>query len=130
MWRVGLAANGRGLVKFGDKRSEGRSVRGLTLSMFDIENVTLQDRPHLDRQRRDAAAQRSGHRNRSDRETLFDGAHRRMIIGQEIRVDGIRTRLLGVAHPFFGKVLGFSRGQFRLHSLSGRDKKCSARAIR
>jgi putative ABC transport system permease protein len=41
-WRVGMAANGMGLAKFGDKRVEGVSVRGLTLSMFDIENVSIQ----------------------------------------------------------------------------------------
>lgn len=109
-WRVGMANNGRGLVKFEDKRSEGVSVRGLTLPMYDIENITIQ-------------AGRSWTANEGNAgrnlciigtdliENLFDNRPPQEVVGEEIRVDGVPYRILGVASPF-GKVLGFSRDNF------------------
>jgi len=109
-WRVGMAANGRGLVKFGDKRSEDVAVRGLTLSMFDMENVTLQAGRMWTVNEGDA-----GHNvaviGTDLIQNLFDDRAPEDIIGQEIRVDGIPYTILGVAYPF-GKVLGFSRDNF------------------
>lgn len=109
-WRVGMAANGRGLVKFGDKRSEDVAVRGLTLSMFDIENITIQ-----------AGRVWTANEGNAGRnlcvigtdliENLFDNRPPEDVVGQAIRVDGIPYTILGVASPF-GKVLGFSRDNF------------------
>ncbi|MDQ3181283.1 MAG: ABC transporter permease [Acidobacteriota bacterium] len=109
-WRVGMAANGAGLIKFGENRSEGVSVRGLTLSMFDIENITIQ-----------AGRVWTVNEGNAGRnvcvigndllENLFNNRSAETVVGEEIRVDGIPYKILGVATPF-GKVLGFSRDNF------------------
>ncbi len=109
-WRVGMAANGAGLIKFGENRSEGVSVRGLTLSMFDIENITIQAGR--------VWTENEGNAGRNVcvigndlLENLFSNRSAETIVGEEIRVDGIPYKILGVATPF-GKVLGFSRDNF------------------
>src|SRR5919199_2087636 len=40
-WRIGIAANAQATVKAGDKSSDGVRVRGLTLSMFSIEDTDV-----------------------------------------------------------------------------------------
>ena len=45
---VGMALNGGGMVKFADNESEGVSIRGLSPSMFDIENTTIPVGPAMD----------------------------------------------------------------------------------
>ncbi|MEP6901438.1 MAG: ABC transporter permease, partial [Actinomycetota bacterium] len=109
-WRVGMAANGAGLVKFGDKRSESVPVRGLTLSMFEIENVILQSGRGW--------TENEGNAGRNVcvigtdlLDNLFNNRAADEVVGEEIRVDGIPYKILGVASPF-GKVLGFSRDNF------------------
>lgn len=109
-WRVGMAANGSGLVKFGDKRSENVAVRGLTLPMFDIENVTLQTGRTW--------TENEGNAGRNVCiigtdiiENLFNSRAAEDVGGEEIRIDGVPYKILGVASPF-GKVLGFSRDNF------------------
>ncbi|MDH3494146.1 MAG: ABC transporter permease, partial [Acidobacteriota bacterium] len=109
-WRTGTSINGTGLVKFGDNRSENVSVRGLSVSMFDIENVSLQ-----------AGRIWTVQEGKSGRNTcvigtdiienLFPGASAERVLGQAIRVDGMPFVIQGVAEPF-GKVLGFSRDNF------------------
>lgn len=109
-WRVGTAINGSSLVKYGDNRSENVSVRGLSLDMFRIENVTLQ-----------AGRLWTEQEGRSGRnicvvgtdivENLFEGRSPQRVIGEQIRVDGVPYTIMAVAEPF-GKVLGFSRDNF------------------
>ncbi|HUF03890.1 MAG TPA: ABC transporter permease [Aridibacter sp.] len=109
-WRVGTSINGAGLVKFGEKRSENVSVRGLSLEMFEIENVSLQ-----------AGRLWTEQEGRSGRavcvvgtdivENLFEGRSPLNVVGEEIRVDGVPFTITAVAEPF-GKVLGFSRDNF------------------
>jgi putative ABC transport system permease protein len=109
-WRVGMAKNGTGLVKFAENRSEGVSVRGLTLSMFDIENTTIQTGR--------VWTEAEGNAGREIcvigtdlLDNLFNGRNPESVVGEVIRVDGIPFTILGVAYPF-GKVLGFSRDNF------------------
>lgn len=109
-WRTGMAVNGSGLIKHADNRSEGVPVRGLTLSMFDIENVTIQSG------RTWTAEEGNAGRNvcvvgTDLLDNLFNGQPPDAVVDSEIRVDGVPYKILGVASPF-GKVLGFSRDNF------------------
>jgi putative ABC transport system permease protein len=109
-WRTGMALNGSALIKYADNRSEGVPLRGLTLSMFDIENVTIQ-----------AGRTWTNEEGNAGRnvcvigtdllDNLFNGRAADSVVGEEIRVDGVPFKVLGVAYPF-GKVLGFSRDNF------------------
>jgi putative ABC transport system permease protein len=109
-WRVGIASNGRGLVKFGDKRSEDVAVRGLTLSMYDIESIVIQAGRHWTQNEGDAGSNVCII-GTDLLDNLFDGRAAEDVVDKEIRVDGRPLRILGVAAPF-GKVLGFSRDNF------------------
>ena len=109
-WRVGTSINGNGLVKFGENRAENVAVRGLSLPMFDIENVTIQTGRFWTEQ------EESSGRNVAVIGTdlvdnLFDGMDPSRVVGKVIRVDGVPFTVLAVADPF-GKVLGFSRDNF------------------
>ena len=109
-WRSGTSVNGSGLVKFDEKRIENVSVRGLSVSMFAIENVAIQSgRVWTDQE---------GETGKSVCiigtdivQNLFDDADPDTVIGKIIRVDGVPFAIGGVAEPF-GKVLGFSRDNF------------------
>ncbi len=108
--RLGMAVNGFGLVKFEENKSENVSVRGLTPSMFEIENTTIQAG------RRWTEQEGVGGSNVCVigvdlLENLFNGRSAISVVGQEIRVAGVPYQILGVADPF-GKVLGFSRDNF------------------
>ncbi len=109
-WRVGMAINGSSLVKFGDNRSENVSVRGLSLPMFEIENITLQEGRLWNEQEG-----RSGRNvcviGTDIIENLFEGLSPQSVVGKEIKVDGVPYRIQAVADSF-GKILGFSRDNF------------------
>ncbi len=108
--RVGMALNGIGLVKYANNKSENVSVRGLTPSMFDIENVTIQSGRRWTEQ--EGASGRNAAVIGVDLlENVFDGRPADAVIGELIRVDGHVFEVMGVATPF-GKVLGFSRDNF------------------
>lgn len=109
-WRIGSAVNGRGMVKFRENRSENVAVRGLSLSMFEIENITLQTGRTWTKE--EGAAGRNVAVIGTDLlENLFDGRSAENVLGEQIRVNGIMLAIVGVATPF-GKVLGFSRDNF------------------
>jgi putative ABC transport system permease protein len=109
-WRVGTSINGTSLVKFNENRSENVSVRGLSLEMFDIENVTLQTGRRWTEQ--EGKSGRSVCVIGTDIiENLFPGSSPARVLGKEIKVDGVPFTIQGVADPF-GKVLGFSRDNF------------------
>jgi putative ABC transport system permease protein len=108
--RVGTALNGMAMVKFGDNRSEGVALRGLSTQMFDIENVTIQSGRQWTEQ--EGATGRNACVIGTDLlENIFNGREADSVIGEEIRIDGVPYRVLGVAASF-GKVLGFSRDNF------------------
>lgn len=109
-WRVGTAINGSSLVKFGDNRSENVSVRGLTLPMFEIENVTLQT-GRLWTEQEGKSGKNICIIGTDIIENLFAGASPERILDKEVKVDGVPYKVIGVADSF-GKVLGFSRDNF------------------
>lgn len=108
--RVGMAANGMGLVKFGENRSEGVSVRGLSLPMFEIENVSIQS-GRIWTENEGNAGRNVCIIGTDIIENLFENRSPDSVVGEEIRVDGVSFRIIGVAAPF-GKVLGISRDNF------------------
>ncbi|MBX7054944.1 MAG: ABC transporter permease [Pyrinomonadaceae bacterium] len=108
--RVGMSLNGLGLVKYQNNKSEGVSLRGLTPTMFDIENVTIQSGRRWTEQ--EGISGRSVCVIGTDLlDNVFDGRQPDAVVGEELRVNGIPFTILGVATPF-GKVLGFSRDNF------------------
>lgn len=123
--RVGMAINGMGMVKYGDNKTEGVSVRGLSTNMFRIENVTLQSgRIWTDQE---------GVNGRNVcvvgtdlLENVFNSRSAESVIGEAIRVDGVPYEVLGVASPF-GKVLGFSRDNFVYISFEAGQRKFGVR---
>ena len=123
--RTGMSLNGFGLVKFGDDRSEGVTVRGLTPSMFDIENTTIQAGRRWTEQE-DAAGQNVCVIGTDLLDNVFNGRSPDAVLGQEVRVDGVPYRVLGVAYPF-GKVLGFSRDNFVYIPFQAGQRKFGAR---
>ncbi len=109
-WRVGMAINGASLVKSGEKRAENVSVRGLSLEMFDIENVTLQT-GRLWTEQEGKSGRNVCVIGTDIIENLFEGMSADRVLGKEIKVDGVPYTIQAVADPF-GKVLGFSRDNF------------------
>lgn len=109
-WRVGTAVNGTSLVKYGEKRGENVSVRGLSLPMFDIENVTLQE-GRLWTEQEGKSGRNVCVIGTDIIDNLFEGSSASRVVGKEIRVDGVPYTIMAVAEPF-GKVLGFSRDNF------------------
>jgi putative ABC transport system permease protein len=109
-WRLGTAINGRDTVKYLDQKSENVIVRGVSLSMFDIEAVGL-----------DAGRAWSDSEAETGRnvcvvgadvvENLFANAAPDSVIGKEIRAGGRPFVIVGVATRL-GKVFGFSRDNF------------------
>ncbi|MBV9211596.1 MAG: ABC transporter permease, partial [Acidobacteria bacterium] len=109
-WRTGIAANARELVKHGDQKSEDVPVRGVTLSMFDIEDVSIE-------------AGRMWSESEGDSgddvcvvgsdilENLFDNAPPEQVVGKDLRVAGRLFQIVGVAEKQ-GKIFGFSRDNF------------------
>ena len=107
-WRTGVSANvPRVTVKHGDEKSDEVTIRGVTLSMFDIDAVNL-----------DAGRFRSESEHAAGRdvcvvgsdilENLFGGAPPERAVGQEVRVAGRPFQIVGVAEKK-GKIFGFSR---------------------
>jgi putative ABC transport system permease protein len=109
-WRIGMATNSGGVVKFEEKRSEGVAIRGLTLPMFEIENTTIQA-GRLWTENEGNAAPHYVIIGTDLLENLFGGALPERVIGKHIYVNGSSFLITGVANSF-GKVLGFSRDNF------------------
>ncbi len=109
-WRVGTSINGIALVKYGENRAENVSVRGLSLPMFDIENVTLQT-GRLWTVQEGKSGRAACIVGTDIVENLFGGVSPDRVLGKQIRVDGVPYTIQGVADSF-GKVLGFSRDNF------------------
>jgi len=109
-WRTGTSINGIALIKQGNNRAENVSVRGLSLPMFAIENVTLQT-GRLWTQQEGKSGRNICVVGTDIVENLFDGVSPERVLGKKIRVDGVPFIIQAVAEPF-GKVLGFSRDNF------------------
>jgi putative ABC transport system permease protein len=109
-WRTGIAANSMATVKHGDQSSENVRVRGLTLSMFAIEDTeVIAGRPWTETESssgRDVAVVGA-----DILDNLFSGAEPESVVGKDVRIEGRSYEIVGVAEKL-GKIFGFSRDNF------------------
>jgi putative ABC transport system permease protein len=109
-WRTGIAANAQATVKAGDKSSDGVRVRGLTLSMFAIEDTDIvAGRAWTDVE--EASGRDVAVIGPDVVDNLFDGAPAEQVIGRQVRVEGRAYEVIGVTERL-GKIFGFSRDNF------------------
>jgi putative ABC transport system permease protein len=107
-WRTGISANVmRVTVKHGDEKSDEVMVRGVTLSMFDIDAVTL-DAGRFWSESEHAAGRDVCVVGSDILENLFGGAAPEQVLGRDVRVAGRTFQIVGVAEKK-GSVFGFSR---------------------
>ena len=111
-WRIGVAARSASVVKHGDQKSEDVPIRGITLSMFDIEDTDI-DAGRQWTTSEDAAAHDVCVVGADLLENLFGGAGPERAIGREVRVGGRPFEIIGVAERL-GTIFGFSRDNFVL----------------
>jgi putative ABC transport system permease protein len=109
-WRTGIAVNDRQTVKHGDQKSEGVVVRGVTLSIIDMDGVTI-DAGRAWAEGEGAAARDVCVVGTDILENLFGGAASDTVVGQDVYLAGRPYRIVGVAQPL-GKIFGFSRDNF------------------
>ncbi|MFL6334039.1 MAG: ABC transporter permease [Pyrinomonadaceae bacterium] len=109
-WRTGVAANSQATVKAGDQSSEGVRVRGLTLSMYAIEDTDIvAGRAWTDVE--EAAGRDVAVVGPDILDNLFAGAPPEQVIGRQVRVEGRAYEIIGVTERL-GKIFGFSRDNF------------------
>jgi putative ABC transport system permease protein len=109
-WRLGLAANAQASVKAGDQSSDGVRVRGLTLSMYAIEDTDIiAGRAWTDVE--EAAGRDVAVVGPDIIDNLFAGAPPEQVIGRQVRVEGRSYEIIGVTERL-GKIFGFSRDNF------------------
>jgi putative ABC transport system permease protein len=109
-WRLGLAANAQATAKAGDQSSDGVRVRGLTLSMFSIEDTDIvAGRAWTDVE--EAAGRDVAVVGPDIIDNLFDGAPPEQVIGRQVRVEGRSYQVIGVTERL-GKIFGQSRDNF------------------
>lgn len=109
-WRIGFSLNGRGIVKGGDSSSENVPIRGVTLSMFDIEALTV-EAGRLWTPEEGAAGQNVAVIGIDILKNVFNDLPPEKAIGQKIRVNGSEFRIIGTMTPM-GSILGNSRDNF------------------
>src|SRR5215207_234689 len=109
-WRTGVAANAQATVKAGDKSMDNVRVRGLTLSMYSIEDTdVVAGRAWTDVE--EAAGRDVAVIGPDLVDNLFDGAPDEQVIGRRVRVEGRSYEIIGVTERL-GKIFGFSRDNF------------------
>ena len=124
-WRTGIAANAREMIKHGDQKSEDVPVRGVTLSMFDIEDISIDaGRTWSDSESEAGAAVCVV--GTDILENLFDDAPPDQVVGKELRLAGRPFLIVGVAEKQ-GKIFGFSRDNFVFFPYSTYQKIFGAR---
>lgn len=109
-WRIGYSARGTEVVKHGYNSAENVTIRGATLSTFDIDDLGVEAGRRWTQSEGD-----SGHYvaviGADIIKNLFDNAPPSSVIGQEIRVRGSMFRVIGTIAPL-GSIFGVSRDNF------------------
>lgn len=106
-WRTGVAATTIGAIKAGDKTSEGVTLRGLTLSMFEIDDIGL-DAGRAWTESEQTAASAVCVIGADVVANVFDNAAPENIIGKDLRVADRTYKIIGIAETL-GNLFGFSR---------------------
>ena len=106
-WRTGISANSREIIKRANQTSNDVTVRGVTLSMFDIDAVNIET-GRIWTETEHEAARDVCVVGADILENLFEGAPPDRALGQEIRIAGRPFEIIGVAERK-GKIFGFSR---------------------
>src|SRR5215210_6127803 len=106
-WRTGTTANARELIKHGDQKSDNVPLQGVSLSMFQINDVNVQA-GRIWTETEHSAARDVCVIGTDIIENLFGGAQPERVLGQEIRIAGRPFQVVGVAETK-GKIFGFSR---------------------
>jgi len=111
-WRTGIAANAAATVKAAGSSAQNVRVRGLTHSMFAIEDLSVEaGRPWTEVE--EAAGRNVAVVGADVLDNLFGGAPPEQAIGRQVRVEGRSYEIIGVAERL-GKLFGFSRDNFVL----------------
>ena len=109
-WRTGIAANAVATVKAGGNSAQNVRVRGVTSSMFAIEDVAVEaGRAWTDVE--EAAGREVAVVGADVLDNLFGGAPPEQVVGRAVRVEGRSYEVVGVAERL-GKLFGFSRDNF------------------
>ena len=124
-WRTGIAANAVAVVKHGDERSEDVQVRGITLSMFAVEDRNVVAGREWT-QAEEAAGRDVCVVGADILDNLFGGAPPESVVGREIRVAGQPLQVVGVQERL-GKIFGFSRDNFVLVPYAAHKRLFGAR---
>lgn len=109
-WRAGTSFTNRGIVKYGDQKSEDVPIRGVTSSMLEIEDVKI-EAGRAWTESESLAAHEVCIIGYDVLANVFNGAPADSVIDKTINAGGQQFRIIGVAQPF-GKVFGFSRDNF------------------
>jgi putative ABC transport system permease protein len=109
-WRIGYALNGRGIVKSGESSSENVPIRGVTLSMFDIEALTV-EAGRVWTTEEGKAGQNVAVIGTDILKNVFNDIPPERAVGQKIRVNGSEFRIIGTIAAM-GSILGNSRDNF------------------
>jgi len=109
-WKIGYWSRGSELVKHGERSAENVMIRGATLSIFEIEGLTLDTGRTWTKNEGDA-----GHQvaviGADIVKNVFGGVPVESVIGQEIRIRGSAFRIIGTTTPL-GTIFGVSRDNF------------------
>lgn len=125
-WRVGIAANAMGTIKYGDQKSDNVRVRGvMPTTMFDIDGVSI-DSGRIWTEAEGEAGREVCVVGPDLLKNLFGGAPADRAVGQEIRVGGRLYTIIGVLEPL-GSILGFSRDNVVYIPFSSYQKAFGAR---
>lgn len=111
-WRVGFAARGAELVRHGERLAENVPVRGITPSLFEIDDISS-EYGRVWTEHESYTGQYVAVVGSDIIKNLFDNAPPDSVIGKEIRVRGAMFRVIGTVAPM-GSILGVSRDNFVL----------------
>lgn len=124
-WRIGYAINGRATVKGGETSSENVQVQGVTLSMFDINALTIEAGRLWTNEEGDAG-QNVAVIGTDILKNVFNDILPERAIGQKIRVNGSEFRIVGTITTM-GSILGASRDNFVMIPSSAGERMFGSR---